>query len=421
MNTDNLNLEIANLCEKAKKASYSLALSSSETRNDALKNISDELKKSEVIQEIIEKNQLDIKNAREMGISEALIDRLTLNEKRILNIAAALIKIVDLPDPLGKGDRWVRPNGLKIERVSVPLGVCGMIYESRPNVTVDAAALCIKAGNAIVLRGGKEAINSNKILTDIVRRSIAKAGIDPDIVQLIENTSRESSTILMKQNGKIDVLIPRGGVSLKKSVIENASVPVIETGAGNCHIYIDDMADFDMAVNIVYNAKTSRPSVCNAVETVLISEKIYKEILPLVSDKLAEMNVELRGCERTREVLKDIKEATEDDYYTEYNDFILALKVVDNLDEAIEHINKHNTKHSEAIVTKDISRAKEFQLRIDAASIYVNASTRFTDGEEFGFGAEIGISTSKLHARGPVGITELTTYKYLIEGDGAVR
>jgi glutamate-5-semialdehyde dehydrogenase len=420
MTTNNLNQEIADMCEKAKKASYSLAASSSVTRDNALKNISEELRDSKAIQEIIEKNELDIKTAREMGLSESMIDRLTLDEKRIKSIADALIKIVNLPDPLGKGDSWTRPNGLKIGRVSVPLGVCGMIYESRPNVTVDAAVLCIKSGNAVILRGGKEAINSNRILTDIIKRSIAKAWINPDVVELINDTTRESSTILMKQNGKIDVLIPRGGISLIKSVVENATVPVIETGAGNCHIYVDDTADFEMAANVIYNAKT-RPSVCNSVETVLISSKIYKEFLPVLSNKLRDRNVEFRGCERVREVLKEALEATEDDYYKEYNDFILALKVVDSLDEAIEHINKYNTKHSEAIITSDISRAREFQKRVDAAAVYVNASTWFTDGEEFGFGAEIGISTSKLHARGPVGLTELTTIKYLIEGNGTIR
>ena len=420
MSTENLSYEIANMCDKAKKASYSLAASSSKTRDDALINISDELRKAEVMQEIIEKNELDIKISREMGISESLIDRLTLNEKRIKNIADALLKTVNLPDPLGKGESWIRPNGLKIERISVPLGVCGMIYESRPNVTIDAAALCIKSGNAVVLKGGKEAFNSNIILTEIVRRSIAKAGLDPDVVQIIANTSRESAALLMKQNGKIDVLIPRGGKALIQSVVENSTVPVIETGAGNCHIYVDDTADFKMAADVIDNAKT-RPSVCNSVETILISEKIYKNFLPLLYDKLRDINVEFRGCDRVMSVVPQAKNATEEDYYTEYNDFILALKVVDTLDEAIEHINKYNTKHSEAIITNDINRAREFQTRVDAAAVYVNASTWFTDGEEFGFGAEIGISTSKLHARGPVGLAELTTKKYLIEGNGTLR
>lgn len=420
MSTDNLQVKIANMCEKAKRASYSLASASCGARDNALKNISEELRNSKVIQEIIEKNEIDIKIAREIGLSESMIDRLKLDDKRIKNIADALLKIVNLPDPLGKGDNWTRPNGLKIERVSVPLGVCGMIYESRPNVTVDASALCIKSGNAVVLKGGKEALNSNIILTEIIKRSLTKAGIDSDAVQLIDNTERESATILMKQNGKIDILIPRGGISLIKSVVENATVPVIETGAGNCHIYADDTADFEMAANIIYNAKT-RPSVCNSVETILISDKIYKEFLPVLYKKLLDRNVEFRGCERVREVLAEAVEATEDDYYKEFNDFILALKVVDSLDEAIEHINKYNTKHSEAIITNEISRAREFQKRVDAAAVYVNASTWFTDGEEFGFGAEIGISTSKLHARGPVGLIELTTIKYLIEGNGTIR
>jgi glutamate-5-semialdehyde dehydrogenase len=353
-------------------------------------------------------------------ISEVMLDRLKLNEKRIKDIAGALIKMIALPDPLNKGDNWIQPSGLSIRRIKVPLGVVGMIYESRPNVTVDAAALCIKSGNAVVLRGGKEAINSNLVLTDLIRQSLKEAGFDENCAQLIEDITRDSANILMKQHGKIDVLIPRGGASLIQNVAENSRIPVIETGVGVCHIYVDYDADFDIAANIILRSKF-RASVCNAVETVLVSEKIYKEFLPVMKKRLDELNTEIRGCEKTLEVLKDAVPATDEDYYTEYNDFIISVKVVKDVSEAIEHINTHNTKHSEAIITNDMKNAKEFQSKVDAVAVYVNVSPRFTDGEEFGFGAEIGISTSKLHARGPVGLNELTTVKYLVDGDNLVR
>jgi len=417
---ENLELYVANLCDKAKAAAYNLALSSAAERNNALKILSEKLQKPEIINKIIEKNNIDVANAKDNNISDTMVDRLRLNEQRIINIALALIKIINLPDPLGKGDNWICASGIEIRRVKVPLGVVGMIYESRPNVTVDAAALCIKSGNAVVLRGGKEAINSNLILADLIKQSVKEAGLDENCVQIIENITRESANILMKQHGKIDVLIPRGNASLINNVAENSRIPVIETGVGNCHIYVDYNADFDKAAYIIMRSKF-RASVCNAVETVLISEKIYKEFLPVMKNKTDELNVEIRGCEKTREVLKDAVSATEEDYYEEYNDFILAVKVVEDVYEAIAHINKYNTKHSEAILTNDAKNAREFQAKVDAAAVYVNVSTRFTDGEEFGFGAEIGISTSKLHARGPVGLNELTTVKYLIDGDGQVR
>ncbi|MCL2775288.1 MAG: glutamate-5-semialdehyde dehydrogenase [Oscillospiraceae bacterium] len=417
-----MNLEeyIANLCDKARDASYNLAQSSLTERNNALGMLADKLQNSDIINKIIEKNDIDVSHAKENGITDAMVDRLKLDEKRIKNIAGALMKIIALPDPLGKGDNWIRPNGLSIRRISVPLGVVGMIYESRPNVTVDAAALCIKSGNSVVLRGGKEAINSNLILADIIRQSVKEAGLDSDCVQIIDNITRESANVLMKQHGKIDVLIPRGNAPLINNVRENSRIPVIETGVGVCHIYVDYNADFDMAANIVVRSK-ARASVCNAVETVLISRGIYKEFLPVMKKRLDELNTEIRGCEKTLEILKDAVPATEEDYYTEYLDFILAVKVVADVHEAIAHINKYNTKHSEAIITNDMKNAKEFQSKVDAVAVYVNTSTRFTDGEEFGFGAEIGISTSKLHARGPVGLNELTTVKYLIDGDGQVR
>ena len=416
----NLNEYIENLCDKAKTASYSLAQSSINERNGALKILSDKLQQPDVINKIIEKNNIDVSNAKENNISDTMIDRLRLDETRIKNIALALIKIINLPDPLNKGDNWRRPNGLFIRRIKVPLGVVGMIYESRPNVTADAAALCVKSGNAVILRGGKEAINSNLILTEIIRQSLKEAGLDGECVQIIEDITRESANVLMRQHGKVDVLIPRGGAALIQNVAENSRIPVIETGVGNCHIYVDYNADPAMAANIVVRSK-ARASVCNAVETVLVSEKIYKEFLPVMKHRLDELHTEIRGCEKTLEILKDAIPATDEDYYTEYLDFIIAVKVVADVNEAIAHINKHNTLHSEAILTNDIKNAREFQVKVNAAAVYVNVSTRFTDGEEFGFGAEIGISTSKLHARGPVGLDELTTVKFLIDGEGQVR
>jgi len=419
-NITNLHEYIANLCDNARTAAYNLAQSSLTERNNILKILSDKLQQTDVIAKIIEKNNIDVSNAKDNNISDTMVDRLKLDETRIKNIALALGKVINLPDPLGKGDNWIRPNGLSIRRVSVPLGVVGMIYESRPNVTVDAAALCIKSGNAVVLRGGKEAVNSNIILADIIRQSIKDVGFDENCVQIIEDITRDSANVLMKQNDKVDVLIPRGNAPLIKNVRENSTIPVIETGVGVCHIYVDYDADFDKAATIIFRS-IFRASVCNAVETVLVSEKIYKEFLPVMKRRLDELNTEIRGCAKTLEVLTDAVPATDEDYHTEYNDFIVNAKVVADVSEASAHINKYNTKHSEAIVTNDIKNAREFQAKVDACAVYVNVSTRFTDGEEFGFGAEIGISTSKLHARGPVGLNELTTVKYLIDGDGQVR
>ncbi|MCL1794228.1 MAG: glutamate-5-semialdehyde dehydrogenase [Oscillospiraceae bacterium] len=411
---------IAGLCGKAREASHGLAQSTLTKRNEALKILSDNLQKPESIAQIIEKNKIDISKANENNIAPAMVDRLRLDETRIKNIASALLKVVSLPDPLGGGELWSRPSGLSIRRVSVPLGVVAMIYESRPNVTVDAAALCIKSGNAVILRGGKEAVNSDLALAGIIRQALKEAGFDENCVQKVEDITRESANILMRQHGKIDLLIPRGNASLIANVAENSKIPVIETGVGNCHIYVDYDADFEMAANVAMRSK-ARPSVCNAVETVLVSEAIYKEFLPVLKRRLDELNAEIRGCELTCEILAEAVPATEEDYYAEYLDFIVAVKVVADVHEAIAHINKYNTRHSEAIITNDMKNAREFQAKVDAVAVYANVSTRFTDGEEFGFGAEIGISTSKLHARGPVGAKELTTVKYLIDGEGQVR
>lgn len=423
----NLEEYIEKMCGRARAASYTLAYSPLSERNRALLILAEKLCDPEIMGKIQKKNDTDVSRAEKNNIAASMVDRLKLDETRIKNISLALIKIINLPDPLGKGENWTRPNGLSVKCVRTPLGVVGMIYESRPNVTVDAAALCIKSGNTVILRGGKEAINSNRALIEVIKQSLKEAGLDQNSVQLIGDTTRESAGILMKQHGKIDLLIPRGNASLIKNVNENSRIPVIETGVGNCHIYVDYNADFETAANIIVHSK-ARPSVCNAVETVLVSERIYREFLPVMKRRLDELNTEIRGCEKTLEALlteqrsfNDAVPASEEDYFTEYLDYILAVKVVADVNEAISHINKHSTKHSEAIITNDIKNAREFQSKIDAAAVYANASTRFTDGEEFGFGAEIGISTSKLHARGPVGLNELTTVKYIIDGDNLVR
>ena len=406
---------------KAEKAQKALAVSSSVKRNEILLNIAENLRNN--IQTIIDTNKKDIENARNNGLSEAMIDRLLLDEKRILSMANACVNLTKLPDPVGEIDSGsIRPNGMRITKVRVPLGVLGIIYEARPNVTVDAGALCIKSANATILRGGKEAIETNKCLAELMRNAAEKAGFDKNIVQLVGDTSREIATEMMKANGYIDVLIPRGGAGLISSVVQNATVPVIETGTGNCHVFVDESADVDMAVNIVNNGKTQRPSVCNAVESCLVHENIAEKFLPEMKKLLDEHNVEIRGCEKTKNILGDcVVEATEDDYNREFLDYIISVKVVKSIDEAIEHIDRYSTGHSECIVTKSLENSELFKKSIDAAAVYVNCSTRFTDGEEFGLGGEIGISTQKLHARGPMGLRELTTTKYLIEGNGQIR
>lgn len=405
----------------AKSASAVLAAAGTDQKNLALKYIAEDLCAKK--RDILEKNRFDVKTAESKGIKSSLTDRLYLNEKRIEDIAEGIEKVIMLPDPVGMIDSGeTRPNGLRVEKVRVPLGVVGMIYESRPNVTADAAALCLKSGNAAVLKGGSDALNTNIIIAEIMRQAIEKAGLPADCIQLITDTSREAASAMMKANGYIDVLIPRGGAGLIKSCIENSSVPVIETGVGNCHIYVDSSASVPMAIDIIDNAKTSRPGVCNACETVLLHKDIAEEILPKLKKRLDLHNVEIRGCELTKMILGDcVVPATEDDWATEFLDYILAVKVVDNIYEAMEHINTYGTGHSECIVTDSVAAAEEFKKRIDAAAVYVNASTRFTDGFEMGFGAEIGISTSKLHARGPMGLKELTTVKFLMTGSGQIR
>lgn len=406
--------------QKAKKASYELAVCSTNKKNNALEAMAEGLKQAEKF--ILEQNQIDVKAAEEKGRSGTLLDRLKLNEKRINDMAEGLIAVAGLPDPIGEVEYMVkRPNGLQIGKKRVPLGVVGIIYEARPNVTVDAAALCLKTGNAVILRGGSEAINSNKALVKVLREALEKTGIQPDAIQLIEDTDRATAIEMMKMRDYIDVLIPRGGAGLIKTVVENSLVPVIETGVGNCHVYVDNKADLEMAKNIIINAKTSRPAVCNAAETLLIAEDIAAEFLPKVLKSLEDHGVEIRGCEKTRQFYPGCKLASEDDWYTEYLDYIIAVKVVKDVDEAVEHINKYGTRHSEAIVTDSYENAQKFLEQVDAAAVYVNASTRFTDGFEFGFGAEIGISTQKLHARGPMGLKELTTNKYIVYGSGQVR
>lgn len=412
---------IEELGAKAKAAEGAIAAASAMEKNAALKAIADAL--NENAARIIEENKKDIATAEANGISKVMTDRLMLDEKRIAGIAEGVCGVIKLDDPIGSVDYGtVRPNGLKIQKIRVPLGTIGIIFESRPNVTVDAAALCLKSGNTCILRGGKEAYHSNKVLCEIMRSAVKSAGLPEDIIQFVDDTTREVTTQLMKCSKYLDVLIPRGGAGLIKAVTENATVPVIETGVGNCHVFVDESADPEMAVNIVDNGKTQRPSVCNAIESLLIHENCAEKILPMIKARLDEHNVQLRGCEKTRAILGEcVIPATEEDYATEFLDYIIAVKVVKDVDEAIEHISKYSTKHSECIVTNSLANAEKFQKRIDAACVYVNSSTRFTDGSEFGFGAEIGISTQKVHARGPMGLKELTSVKYLINGNGQIR
>lgn len=404
----------------AKKAERVLMTASSEKKNKALSFIAEALTENSLY--ITEKNALDIEKARENGMSESMIDRLSLDESRIKGIADAVLQVALLDDPCGRvisGTK--RPNGLMIEKVTVPLGVIAVIFEARPNVTVDAAALCLKSGNTVILRGGKEAINSNKAMTEIMRGALKKAGLPEDCIQLVEDTSRDSATALMRMNDYVDVLIPRGGAGLIRACVENASVPVIETGTGNCHIYVDKQADLSMAADIIYNAKTSRPSVCNACESLVIHRDVAKAALPMIKARLDEKNVIIHGDGETAKIIPDVIAANEEDYGREYLGYEISVKVVGDIDEAIEHIMKYSSGHSECIVTDSYFAQKKFTEEVDAAAVYVNASTRFTDGGEFGFGAEIGISTQKLHARGPLGLPELTSVKYVVKGEGQVR
>ncbi len=406
--------------QKAREASYELGIASTLQKNEALTFMAEELINAR--EEIKSANEIDRQNAIKKGITDALLDRLSLDDSRIEGMANGLLDIVKLQDPVGEMiSMWQIPNGLQIGQKRVPIGVLGIIYESRPNVTSDAAGLCLKAGNAVILRGASDAINSNKAVLKALVKGIKRSGLPEDCIQLVEDTSREVATQMMRLNEYIDVLIPRGGAGLIKSVVQNATVPVIETGTGNCHIYVDESADMEMAKKIVLNAKVQRPGVCNAAEKLLVHENVAKEFVPMIVSELRDNGVDVRGCQRVRELVNDVKVIDEEEWYQEYLDYIIAIKIVKDVDEAIKHINKYNTGHSEAIVTESYKNSQKFMQRVDAAAVYVNASTRFTDGGEFGFGGEIGISTQKLHARGPMGLKELTTVKYIIFGDGQIR
>jgi glutamate-5-semialdehyde dehydrogenase len=412
--------ELIIMGQKAKEASYELGIASTKEKDNALIFMAEELIKAK--EEIIKANKIDLEIAELKGTSKAMLDRLALNDERIEAMASGLKDVVKLQDPIGEViSMWQRPNRLQIGQKRVPLGVIGIIYEARPNVTCDAAGLCLKTGNAVILRGGSEAINSNKAVVNALTKGVERAGLPKYSVQLVEDTSREVATEMMKLNEFIDVLIPRGGAGLIQAVLKNATVPVIETGTGNCHIYIDENCDFEMAKSIVVNAKSSRPSVCNAAEKLLVNEKIAKDFLPIVIKALRESGVTVRGDDASQAIINDIEKTNEDDWSKEYLDYIMAVKIVKDVNEAILHINKYGTGHSEAIVTESYKNSQKFLQRVDAAAVYVNASTRFTDGSEFGFGAEIGISTQKLHARGPMGLKELTTIKYIIYGNGQIR
>jgi len=406
--------------KQAKDASYFLGNVTSEQKQQALYKMAAALLSQQ--EAILKANELDIEKAVQKGTSKAMLDRLSLNEERIHGMADGLRQVAALADPVGEVLSMAkRPNGLQIGQQRVPIGVIGIIYEARPNVTCDAAGLCLKAGNAVILRGGSEAFYSNQAIVSVLSQAAASAGLPEHSIQLIEDTSRETALELMKLNEYIDVLIPRGGAGLIEAVVKNATVPVIETGTGNCHIYVDEEYDGDMAANIVINAKTSRPAVCNSAEKLIIHERAAHEFLPIIVQALREKDVEVRGDERALTIVPDLVPAGDEDWKKEYLDFIMAVKIVDDIDAAISHINVHSSHHSEAIVTTNYAHAQRFLQRVNSAAVYVNASTRFTDGEEFGFGAEIGISTQKLHARGPMGLKELTTLKYIIYGDGQIR
>ncbi|HZW84156.1 MAG TPA: glutamate-5-semialdehyde dehydrogenase [Candidatus Deferrimicrobium sp.] len=414
-----MNIELVQKGKAAREAARVLASLSTREKNLALEQMAVAIMEHE--QEILSANQRDVDRARENGLKPSLVNRLSLDRVTLTEMSQGLKDLISLPDPIGEVvSGWTRPNGLKLEQVRVPLGVIGIIYEARPNVTVDAAGLCLKSGNSVILRGGSEAIESNLALARVLQSALERVGLPGEAIQIIENTAREVVNDMLKCKEFLDVLIPRGGENLIRLVVENATVPVIETGTGNCHVFIDRDADLAKGVEIVVNSKTQRPGVCNAMETLLVDQCIAKEFLPQVSKALIEKQVELRGCKDAVEIVPSMVDASEADWCTEYLDLILAVKVVSGIDEAMEHIYRYGTKHSEVIVTENYSKARKFQQEVDAAAVYVNASTRFTDGSRFGFGAEIGISTQKLHARGPMGLKELTTIKYLIMGDGQI-
>ncbi|MBO5007828.1 MAG: glutamate-5-semialdehyde dehydrogenase [Clostridia bacterium] len=412
--------ELETLGALAKKASASLSVADTQYKNKMLIAIADALVANSA--EIIEANRADISNADANGVSKAMQDRLLFTEERIKASADGVRKVCELRDPVGEiMEEWNRPNGLKIQKRRVPLGVVGIIYEARPNVTVDTAVLCIKASNAVILRGGKEAVNTNTAIVKVMKAALKEIGADENIIGFVTDTSRDSANEMMKLNKYIDVLIPRGGAGLINAVVQNATVPVIETGVGNCHVYVDKYADIKMAVDIISNAKMSRPSVCNAAESLLVHKDVSDEFYAMLDEKFKEKSVKVYASADITDKLTCVREATDDDFATEFLDYAISVKTVSDVSEAIEHISKYSTKHSECIVTDDTENAELFKACIDAAAVYVNASTRFTDGFEFGFGAEIGISTQKLHARGPMGLKELTSYKYVIEGNGQIR
>lgn len=412
--------ELRQLGQQAQETAYQLSVMDTKLKNRLLNEMAAEIESHSAV--ILEKNQKDLLAAAEHGIVEPMLDRLRLTPERIKEMAEGMRHVATLPDPIGGVDKmWKNEDGLLIGKQRVPLGVIGIIYESRPNVTTDAASLCFKTGNAVILRGGKEAFHSNKILVTLLQQALQKNGLSPYAIQFVEDTSRKTAQQLMKLTDYLDVLIPRGGAGLIRTVLATATVPVIETGTGNCHIYIDKEAQLTMATEIIINAKCQRPSVCNSAETLLIHQDVAAEFLPVIEEALTPYNVELRADERAKAIFTDSIAAVETDWSTEFNDFILAVKVVDSLDEAIHHINRYNTKHSESIISDNYFATQQFLQQVDAAAVYANASTRFTDGFAFGFGAEIGISTQKLHARGPMGLEELTSTKYIIYGDGQVR
>ena len=416
----NIREDVLKIARQAKMASQELANLSSSTKNKALVRMAESIEKNR--ERIIEENKKDVNLAKKKELSKALIDRLTLDEKRIRQMSKSLEDIASIEDPIGRIENIrKRPNGLQIGKMVVPLGVIGIIYEARPNVTIDAAALCLKAGNATILRGGTEAIYSNIILADLLKKAGQEAGLPSGSIQLIKTTDRRAVTEMLKLNAYIDVIIPRGGEELIRVVMENSTIPVIKHYKGICHIYIDEEADLKMAEEISFNAKVQRPGVCNAMETLLVNEKIAAEFLPGMIKKLQEAAVEIRGDEKTCQIIRGIKKASEEDWQTEYLDLILSIKVVEGIEEAINHINNYGSHHSDAIITNNYSKSRQFLQKIDSAAVYVNASTRFTDGAEFGLGAEIGISTQKLHARGPMGVNELTSTKFIIWGDGQIR
>ena len=416
-------MQLEEIGKKAKEAESVMRVLDTNTKNEVLQKAAENLKKDK--EKILSANAVDMENGRKKGMSDGLLDRLLLTEARIGQMAEGLCQVAALEDPIGEVlSMKKRPNGLLIGQKRVPLGVVGIIYEARPNVTADAFALCFKTGNVVILKGGSDALHSNQAIVESIQHTLGELSLPETAIQLICDTSHETAEKFMRMNGYVDVLIPRGGAGLIRTVVKNATVPVIETGTGNCHIFVDESADFDMAVSIIYNAKTQRIGVCNACESLVIHEKIVDAVMPVLAERLKEKHVEIRGDERVMQALagqEDVKKATEEDWGTEYLDYIISAKTVAGVDEAIAHINKYNTGHSEAIITENYTNAEKFLNEVDAAAVYVNASTRFTDGFEFGFGAEIGISTQKLHARGPMGLLALTSTKYIIYGNGQVR